>query len=234
MTGTEVECPFCNGTGKMLAPRAKLAPLDITLKPMISVITPTHQGSHRTGRARQELIMERCHPSVQEAAREYGGQVRHIIISEADDDVRLRAYCDARGFHWPAAATFGTVPPRYYHDHYGTEGRNKGLELATGDLIAYLDDDDAFRPQHLKVLAGLLEENPEAQWAYAAVEWHKTGRVSFADPPEPGNVSSMVMHRASLSVRWEGDVREDWNLVKGWLDAGIPYACSSEVTADAY
>ena len=43
---------------------------------------------------------------------------------------------------------------------------NRGLELATGAWIAFLDHDDVIAPHALKLLANALAENPDAQFLY--------------------------------------------------------------------
>ena len=47
---------------------------------------------------------------------------------------------------------------------------NAGLRASTGPYVAYLDDDDLFRPAHLEKLAGFLDGHPEVGAAFAAVE----------------------------------------------------------------
>lgn len=45
--------------------------------------------------------------------------------------------------------------------------RNRGIQAATGELIALLDGDDYWKDNHLSVLVGLLEEHPKAGWAFS-------------------------------------------------------------------
>lgn len=46
--------------------------------------------------------------------------------------------------------------------------RNAGVRLATGDLIAFCDQDDRWTPTHLEVLAGRLESAPlDVAWVYS-------------------------------------------------------------------
>ncbi len=49
-------------------------------------------------------------------------------------------------------------------------GRNKGLELATGDLIAFLDSDDLLFPDSIEKRAAILEAQPEYDVVYSNVE----------------------------------------------------------------
>ena len=45
--------------------------------------------------------------------------------------------------------------------------RNRGILEAKGELVAFLDADDEWQPNHLAVMAGILEERPEIQAAGA-------------------------------------------------------------------
>lgn len=47
--------------------------------------------------------------------------------------------------------------------------RNEGLHASTGDAIAWLDSDDYWEPNHIAVVAGLLDQYPEAGVASSAV-----------------------------------------------------------------
>jgi glycosyltransferase involved in cell wall biosynthesis len=55
--------------------------------------------------------------------------------------------------------------------HSGNLGRvrNLGNAEARGELIAFLDSDDAFEPRKLEVQVAALEAHPEAGWSYTAV-----------------------------------------------------------------
>ena len=44
---------------------------------------------------------------------------------------------------------------------------NQGLELARGEYVTYLGDDDVFYPNHVEVLAKALDENPDVALAYS-------------------------------------------------------------------
>ena len=47
--------------------------------------------------------------------------------------------------------------------------RNVGIEAARSDLIAWLDADDYWNPNHCEVVCGLLERHPDVATAYSAV-----------------------------------------------------------------
>ncbi|MCL2028831.1 MAG: glycosyltransferase [Deltaproteobacteria bacterium] len=44
---------------------------------------------------------------------------------------------------------------------------NRGLDMARGEYICYLGDDDIFYPNHIEVLAKALDENPQVALAYS-------------------------------------------------------------------
>lgn len=128
-----------------------------------------------------------------------------------------------------------THDPDRFKGNFGGEQRNEGLLRAGGEYIAYLDDDDAFRPWHLSLLVGLLEAERCAGWAYAAVDWHRGTDVrrTYAVPPRADHVSSIFVHRASQPVTWHDGPREDWDVVAQLMRVS-PFATVDVVTADAY
>ncbi|MFH1138722.1 MAG: glycosyltransferase [Pseudomonadota bacterium] len=62
-------------------------------------------------------------------------------------------------------------PRVFYHAFSENRGKaaccNFGLRAARGEYVAYLDDDDLWRPHHLDVLARTLDERPAAAGAYS-------------------------------------------------------------------
>ena len=60
--------------------------------------------------------------------------------------------------------------------------RNRGIERARGDLIAFLDDDDVWRPAYLEAQVEHLDANPTAALSYADhLEVDAIGRASHPD-----------------------------------------------------
>jgi glycosyltransferase involved in cell wall biosynthesis len=199
--------------------------------PLVSVITPTW--------GRHELLLHRCVPSVQ--AQTYP-RVEHIIVSDGPDRALARAVaskitgsvlnCDR-----PVPVRFAQLAEHDPAPHHGHHGRLAGLGRAAGDLIAYLDDDDAYRPGHVAALAAALQARPDAAWAYSLMEWQVPQRhVIGEDPPRCGQIGTpMLMHRRALPAQWgPASPVEDWAVVERWLTADAPYVHVPEVTIDVW
>jgi glycosyltransferase involved in cell wall biosynthesis len=179
-------------------------------KPKVSVITPTWQ--------RTRLLNERCRPSV--AQQTYGGPVEHIVVSDGPDpgvDICLPAH----------------VP----EINRGVSARNHGVSLATGDILAYLDDDNAWRPNHLERVVAALDG---ADFAYTQALCIRgdTAWVIGEDPPALGRIdTSVIAHwRPALEkADWElSDEPPDWHLVHRWVEAGLSWAFDPTVTVNYY
>ena len=187
----------------------------------VSVVTPTWQ--------RYVLLLDRCIPSV--AAQTVS--VEHVVVSDGPDP-QLRALLAGLD------VVYAEVD-QHYDDpvKVGARARNRGLEVATGDFIAYLDDDNAFRPQHIERLAAALE-NSGRDFAYSRMYRHGLGDEVGGEPPEHGRVdSSILMQRADTHLKfglWPVPSRYevDWQLVQAWVLAGATWVFVPEVTVDYY
>jgi hypothetical protein len=110
-------------------------------RPLLSVIIPVYNGSRFLGQAVASVLRQRYQPI--EIIVVDDGSTEDLLpaIEALPVDVRFVRQLN-RG---PAAA------------------RNRGLDEASGDLIAFLDVDDLWPPDTLETLAGLLALKPEAE-----------------------------------------------------------------------
>jgi glycosyltransferase involved in cell wall biosynthesis len=51
-------------------------------------------------------------------------------------------------------------------DRGQSDAINKGLRLATGDIVAYLCSDDTYQPGALQKVAEFFQNNPQTKWVY--------------------------------------------------------------------
>ena len=204
--------------------------------PLVTVVTPT--------RDRHDLLARHCIPSV--AAQTYRGPIEHIIVSGPDP--RLRSLCEALA---PAMTARGPGRTIRYHEidpdvaDGGATPRRVGIERAHGEIVAYLDDDCAYRPGHVqKLVASLLFAG--ADFAFSQMQqWHgdAPGNVIGDPPPRWCHIdTSIIVHRAELlhKATWEkvpggagGRIPDpDGDLVTRWVEAGAAWSHVPEVTVD--
>jgi O-antigen biosynthesis protein len=189
--------------------------------PLVSVITPT--------RDRHDLLTGRCVPSVQ---AQTWPRAEHLIVSDGPDGYLAR-------YPWPGNVRYSALPERS-NTRWGHRARLRGAELSRGQVIAYLDDDDSWRPAHLEAAVTALLASPAAGFAVPRMIAHtRFGDVRIGDGAlARGRVTtSMIVHRREiLDIQTWQDVpaAPDWDLVRRWLDAGISCVSPDVVSVDYY
>jgi glycosyltransferase involved in cell wall biosynthesis len=109
--------------------------------PSISVITPCMNAA--------ATIVETL-----ESVRSQGyPQVEHIVIDGGSTDRTVELLDSMPHVRWISEPDRGRV-----------DAANKGLGMATGDVIAWLNADDRYEPGALHAVGRALAENPHAAW----------------------------------------------------------------------
>lgn len=131
------------------------------MSPRVSVIVPTRDRREKLGRALDGV----------EAQRFRDFEV--VIVDDASTDGTL-PWLAAR---WPDVRALAMA-----HPAGAAAARNRAVEHARGELLAFLDDDDRWRPEYLEAQVGLLDAVPEADLSYADnVETDARGRHARPD-----------------------------------------------------
>jgi glycosyltransferase involved in cell wall biosynthesis len=79
------------------------------------------------------------------------------------------------------AAEFGAVYLKV-EQRGPSAARNAAMSAATGDYLAFLDDDDAWQPGHIRPHLELLEENPATDLVIGQVTSVDENHVQFGEP----------------------------------------------------
>jgi hypothetical protein len=180
---------------------------------LLSVVMPTHDRAGEVGRAAASVLAQ---------------DVEHlelVIVDDCSSD-ETAAVLDR------LAAADGRVRVVRTDQTVGPcVARNRGLEVAGGDLVAFCDDDDAWLPGVGGVVVDFLAQNPAV---VAASSWHEVHHAAggsaavFRGPLEYGREQLLwqnfvalpfaVLRRGALSfdITFDPDLPtgEDWDL---WL-----------------
>ena len=107
---------------------------------------------------------------------------RREYVQEAIDSVLTQTYTDYEIIVIDDGSTDGTgeaLQARYgdriHYEWQENQGesvaRNRGIELAQGEYIAFLDSDDLWLPEKLEKQARILDENPNVGLVYAQAQF---------------------------------------------------------------
>ena len=137
-----------------------------------------------------------------------------IIISDGCD-VAEATYNDWFSAH--PRIRFKKIPKQ---DPYSGAVRNAGLEMARGEIICYLDHDDAFGSRHLQIINENFDTS-KYDWVYyddflvdTTME-NKEHRI--VDPVFCSIGTSSIAHRRDVEVKWGNGYGHDWAMIEKYL-----------------
>ncbi|HET9517107.1 MAG TPA: glycosyltransferase family A protein, partial [Actinoplanes sp.] len=169
--------------------------------PTVTVVIPTRD---RPG------LLERAVAAV--LSQDYAGEVECLVLYD-HVDVRTLDLVVPTGRSLRCAANT--------HRPGLPGGRNSGFELATGELVAFCDDDDVWLPAKLRKQVELLQARPDAAAVSCGIQLHGNGRTRqrragvgevrladlLADRVMEVHSSTMLVPRATYAAA--GPVDED-------------------------
>lgn len=196
--------------------------------PDITAIIPTHLRPHLLAEAVACVAAQRLAPS------------ELIVVDDADD-------ARARQVVAQAAAPF---PIRYLaNPHAGAcRSRNLGTEAATTPLIAFLDDDDLWRPDFLARLRTRMADTGAAL-AVSGLVRHEAGQPPRSRVQMSGLGTATVLRQvgsftgSNFLIRRDAflavggfdpamTVFNDWDLFVRLIDRGTDYAVVEDALAE--
>ncbi len=96
-----------------------------------------------------------------------------VIVCDNGCDGEIRVICDAHEAKYLPVVKRGAAA-----------ARNAGLRVATGEFVAFLDDDDVWLPGHLRPHLAMLEERPDLE-AVVGQFVICDAELAPQDPPSP-------------------------------------------------
>ena len=179
---------------------------------MISVIIPTHSRPALLQRAIASVQAQTCTDWELLVMGDEAGAV------SIPDDRRI-AYVDAPRQSYPPGAEWMLA---------GTQAFNRGLDMATGDWVTGLGDDDELPPDALSVL---FKEGEKRGWdvVYGRSEVVGYG-ILGKHPPECGSIQSAMWRRNAYRYDLtRTDLPADWALWSAMIAGGLTFGFVGDV-----
>jgi len=129
--------------------------------PLVSIITPAYNATGFIGET-IESVLAQTYPHWELLVVDDGSTDGTAAFVRSFADSRIRVI-DGGGTGLPAA------------------GRNRGLAEATGELIAFLDHDDLWRPTKLERQVELMQARPEIGLVHTGADILRDGTLESAD-----------------------------------------------------
>ena len=206
--------------------QAERRAVSIAEKPLVSVCVSTHN--------RMQLLTERCLPSI---LRQTYPNMEIIVVDDGcqDDTVSvIRAIGDERiKLH-----SIDRNPQRLDMAERrwmvsGSRANNVAQELASGDYVTHLDDDDEYLDDRIEKLLAFAQSNELDLVYHPFFAEASPGNWGLNDAAvlECGKVttSSIFYRRWIKGIRWDVDTHllgepADWNRIRRMIYAGAKYA----------
>jgi glycosyltransferase involved in cell wall biosynthesis len=206
--------------------QAERGAASVTERPLVSVCVSTHN--------RVQLLTERCLPSI---LRQTYRNIEVIVVADGceDDtmsairaigDDRIKLHSIDRNPQWLEMAERRWMVS-------GSRANNVAQELASGDYITHLDDDDEHLEDRIEKLLDFAQNNglDLVYHPFFAELSPGSWEVNDAAILECGKVttSSIFYRRWIKSIRWDVDTHllcepADWNRIRRMIYAGAKHA----------
>jgi len=147
--------------------------------PLVSVIIPTFNRSH--------LIMR----TVESVLKQTLSDIEIIIVNDGSSDNTKDIV---------SSCTDPRV--RYVYKENGgvSSARNIGIDIATGDYLCFLDDDDEWAENYLEAMTAALEKNPDYGTAYCPFPLKGDApRISKASRPS-GHITKDLFQKGFVHI----------------------------------
>jgi glycosyltransferase involved in cell wall biosynthesis len=175
----------------------------------VSVVTPSFEQA------------EFLEDNLQSVLNQSGADVEHIVVDGGSTDGTvelLEAYEDRYDLQWVSEPDDGQ-----------SDAINKGIEMATGDWICWVNSDDYLLPGAMETLAGALEDRPSAgvvygDYLFVDAEGNEIGR-KYSTPPS----RFVHKHYYQFTGNHSMFIRRDTLESLGGVDEDLAYVMDTEL-----
>ena len=184
----------------------------------LTCICPVWERPQRTIRAIESVV-----------AQQFDGYEALFI---GDKCPHFQKYLDEgvfKKYEEQVAATGNSILFHNMDEHYGGWGhgaRKYGIDIAQGEYICFLDNDDVLKPNHFANYYGFMQENPDIHAGYfnARTEPWKKDRKSCLSRGGIGNAELMIRTDVlKKQYRLDPEYEHDWRLVDRMLNYGYKF-----------
>ena len=190
------------------------------MSPLISVIIPVYNGEEYLAEALESVIAQAYRP------------IEIIVVDDGSTD----------GTATVASRFNESIRYTYQQNSGPASARNRGLRMALGKVIGFLDADDLWVENKLELQLGRLASDPSLQFVIGLAQSveilglvdgkHRLGKLS--DPTFFPNVGSMLFKRAVFDAVGFLDETlrfcEDWDWLMRARELSVPMLIHQDVT----
>ena len=204
-------------------------------KPLVSIIIPCYN-------AEKTIIY-----SLDSILKQHYDNYEIIIVDDGSNDATYRVTQNYQMAHPSKNIRL------FSFDHRGVaHARNKGLDMATGEIIAFIDADDTWLPHKLQMQVQFLQTNPDVDMIFGDIRFLQNGKLSndslsmMQEQAERPTLLQLIKHRpiplSTVAIRrssirkvgnfdCELESCEDYDLWYRLLASGVILAGIKEVIA---
>lgn len=119
--------------------------------PLVSIVTRTVAGRDRLLKQAGLSVLNQTYPNIEWVVVEDGGEAQKPVIESLTAESSVNIKVTYQGLEKVGRSAAG----------------NRGMEIATGDWLMFLDDDDCLYADHVETLVAELLRDPDAAAAYS-------------------------------------------------------------------
>ena len=169
--------------------------------PLVSVVTPTYDRPEFLVTA-LETVREQTYPRIHHiVVDDHSSTPVSDVVSNEDSDIVLRRHRTNRG---------------------ANAARNTGIDIADGEYIAFLDDDDEWKPTKIAQQVKTAERTG-AEAVYTGIEQERDGEIFATQTPDLcGDITRELLTKALLNSTSTIMVHADVFSKAGKFDEELP------------